>query len=78
MKALDKAVALWNESLATIRSLEQMIEAVALLVVSYYNIVTLNSHASPFEFKVRVAAGTLIGLRGAWEFLKYVRRHKEV
>ena len=56
----------------------RLVESAALMTVAYYNYTTAyHAHLSLFEMRVRVAASVVIGLRGGYEFLRYLA-NKEV
>jgi hypothetical protein len=62
----------------TFKNAARLVESAALLIVAYYNFTSARaSHLGSFEYKVRIAASLVIGLRGAYEFLRYLA-NKEV
>jgi len=72
-KLTDQVVAKQAAIKTSAHNASYLVESVSLLVVAYYNYVdVINAHVSPFELKVRVAASVVIGLRGAYEFLRYL------
>lgn len=69
----------WNrETRLAAKNASYLIESLSLIVAAYYNYSNAyHAHLSPFEYTVRIAASVVIGLRGAYEFLRYLR-NKEV
>lgn len=55
-----------------------LIESISLLIAAYFNYTTAyHAHLSSVGLKVRVAASLVIGLRGAYEMIRYLA-NKEV
>lgn len=73
-KVKIKAALINGHTKSILKNASHLVESVSLLIVAFYNYTTAyHAHLSSFELKVRVAASLVIGLRGAHEFLRYLR-----
>lgn len=50
-----------------------LVESISLLIVAYFNYTTAHhAHLPGLGLKIRVAASLVIGLRGAYEMIRYL------
>lgn len=74
--AKTKVATATNDLKVALKNALRLIEAAALLVAAYYNYTLAYQAHSDFEVYIRVTASVVIGLRGAFEMLRYLAQQE--
>lgn len=77
-KIKETSTAVSDNTKTVVRNLSLLVESASLLVVAGYAFYTAyHAHGNKVELKFVIAASLVIGVRGAYEFLRYLA-NKEV